>query len=120
MKEAGFDIERDFEAQVYDASAERVRKVRPQSVRPPAAARGPGELVDKVLYTDADTKKVGMRGVPGHAPYVRGSRQKAPALLCSWHNEPRLEFAAQHIENDIARGTDALALQVGPRRGVRI
>lgn len=63
-------------------------------------------------------------GVPGQAPYVRGTSplgtSQAGWMVRQEYDDPRMEVARDAIRADLARGVDGVWIRIGIEQGVRV
>ena len=83
-------------------------------------SRTPGGLELRPLYTEEDAVDSSARGLPGVFPYVRGAAPLGGWVIRQEYGDPRPAVCKANIEQDLARGVEALWLTMGPRRGCRV
>ncbi len=83
-------------------------------------SRMPGGLELEPLYTAEDASGLGATGLPGLFPYVRGAAPLGGWAIRQEYDDPRPGVCKANIEQDLARGVEALWLYMGPRRGCRV
>lgn len=98
----------------WQAQVERELRGRPLSK---LVAHLPGGLSIQPLYTEADRPPES--GLPGSAPYTRGSAVWAPWHSCPRHDDPRRDVLRTAVADDLSGGAEGLWLRLDKRaRGV--
>lgn len=80
----------------------------------------PGGMELEPLYTAEDTPDAAASLVPGAYPFVRGASPVAGWLIRQEYSDPRPDVCKAQLEQDLARGVEAVWLDAGPRYGCRI
>ena len=83
-------------------------------------SRAPGELELEPLYMAEDVEADRETGLPGVYPFVRGAAPLGGWVIRQEYDDPRPEVCRQQIDEDLARGVDAIFLRMGPRCGCRV
>lgn len=96
------------EADLKGASLDRLR------------TRLPGGIEVQPLYAADDAPDPSSTGVPGAYPYVRGASAVGGWLIRQEYTDPRPDVCKAQIEQDLARGVEAVWLDAGPRHGCRV
>lgn len=79
-----------------------------------------GGITIEPLYTADDAEDTGPPGLPGVAPYVRGSSALGGWTIRQEYDDPRPSVCKARIREDLRRGVEGVWLQLGPRHGCRV
>jgi methylmalonyl-CoA mutase len=82
--------------------------------------RMPGGIEVEPLYTAEDAPDSSAAGVPGAYPYVRGAAALGGWLIRQEYDDPRPDVCKAQIDEDLARGVEAVWFEGGPRGGCRV
>jgi methylmalonyl-CoA mutase len=98
------------------------RRVLAKSPEAPFKTRLEDGLEVRWLYTPADALAPDPGGLPGHAPYVRGTRLGEQWAIRQEHGAPARRQANSEILEDLEGGATEIALRIDPSgaRGVPV
>ena len=121
MADSKFRIDETFAAAdlaAWEALIEKdLRGAGVQSLR----RKTEGGLPLEPLYTEDNTRKDAALGLPGLPPYTRGGdAARRGWLIRQEYSDPRASVVQQQIAGDLERGVEAIFIELGLRRGVRL